>query len=146
MRAALDTNILVYAEGLNGEARQTAARDLLLGIVVETIVPAQVLGEVFRVLTRKARRTAGAARAAVLDWRDAYLVQDTTAAVLASAMDLAADHAFDIWDAVIVAAAAEAGCRVLLSEDMHDGFTWRGLTVVDPFREANAPLLNLLRG
>ena len=34
----------------------------------------------------------------------------------------------------------------LLSEDFHSGFTWRGVTVVNPFAEPRAPLLTgLLR-
>ena len=27
----------------------------------------------------------------------------------------------------------QAGCRLLLSEDLHEGFTWAGVTVVNPF-------------
>ena len=44
-----------------------------------------------------------------------------------AATDLAVDRDLSIWDAVILAAAADAGCRLLLSEDMQDGFAWRGL-------------------
>jgi predicted nucleic acid-binding protein len=42
---------------------------------------------------------------------------------------------------LILAVTAEAGCRVLLSEDMHEGFTWRGVTVVNPFAAIVHPLL-----
>ncbi len=38
-------------------------------------------------------------------------------------------------------ATAEAECRILLSEDMQDGVTWRGLTVVNPFVQPPSPLL-----
>ncbi len=37
-----------------------------------------------------------------------------------------------IWDAIVLATAAEAGCRMLLSEDMQHGFTWSGVTIVNP--------------
>jgi predicted nucleic acid-binding protein len=50
-------------------------------------------------------------------------------------------HRFDIWDAVIVSASAEAGCRVLLSEDMQDGFVWRGMTIINPFAIVPHPML-----
>jgi hypothetical protein len=33
----------------------------------------------------------------------------------------------------ILSAAAQSGCRLLLSEDLREGFTWAGVTVVDPF-------------
>ncbi len=36
-------------------------------------------------------------------------------------------------DALILNAAAEAGCELLLSEDMASGFAWRGTVVVNPF-------------
>jgi predicted nucleic acid-binding protein len=36
----------------------------------------------------------------------------------------------------MLAVAAQAGCRVLLSEDMQHGFTWRGATIRDPFSAA----------
>ncbi len=59
-----------------------------------------------------------------------------------TAADLANDHRLGIWDAVILSAASRAGCRMLLSEDMQNGFTWGGVTVVDPFA---SPMHELLR-
>jgi predicted nucleic acid-binding protein len=134
MRVALDTNILAYAEGVNGQERRNAALAALRGLAAEEVmVPAQALGELFVVLTRKARREAAAARAAVLGWSDGYALIDTTPAVIQEAMELVATHRLGFWDAVMLAAAAQAGCRWLLSEDMQDGFTWRGVTVRNPF-------------
>ena len=105
------------------------------------VIPAQVLGELFRVLTRKARWPAKRAQAAVSDWQASASVPPTTASTLSAALDLAVDHAIPIWDAVVLSVAAEAGCRVLLSEDYAEGFTWRGLTVVNPFAPERHPLL-----
>ncbi len=134
MRIALDTNILVYAEGLNGADRQQAAQAVLAGLAAdELVVPAQALAELFTVLTRKARWPAARARAAVLAWHDACLVGETTAGVLLEAMDLATMHQYSLWDAIMLATAATAGCRVLLSEDMQDGFLWRGVEIRNPF-------------
>jgi predicted nucleic acid-binding protein len=50
-------------------------------------------------------------------------------------MELAVAHKFALWDAIMLAAAAASGCRVFLSEDMQDGFTWRGVTIRNPFRQ-----------
>lgn len=134
MRVALDTNILVYAEGLNGEDRQRAAEAVLAGLAADDlVVPAQALAELFTVLTRKARWPASRARAAVLAWHDACLVGGTTAGVLLEAMDLATLHQYSLWDAIMLATAAAAGCRVLLSEDMQGGFLWRGVEIRNPF-------------
>ena len=137
MRVALDTNILVYAEGIDGPARRTAALDAIDGLAAdEIILPVQALGELFRVLTRKARLTPAQARLAVEAWSDGYALAATSPEVLHDAMDLAARHRLAIWDAIILATAAQAQCRLLLSEDMQDGFAWRGVTVRNPFAVA----------
>lgn len=142
MNVALDTNVLAYAEGTNGTAMREKALDLIQGLPQDSIVlPVQTLGELFNVLVRKAKRRPARARAAVLSWRDAYPAVDTSAAVMASATDLAAAHGLTIWDSVVLSASAEAGCRLLLSEDLQEGFTWRGVTVTNPFAQAFHPLL-----
>jgi predicted nucleic acid-binding protein len=145
MKIALDTNILAYAEGVNDAERRDAALDIV-GRLPQTaiLVPVQSLGELFHVLMRKAGRDADAARAAVLGWRDAFSLIETSPAVLLAAMDLAADHQLTIWDAIILAAAAAAGCRLLLSEDLQDGFTWNGVTVTNPFAKSRHALLDAM--
>jgi len=145
LRAALDTNILAYAEGTNGPARKDAALALIDRLPASEIaVPAQALGELFNVLVRKAGRSPAEARVAVRAWQDIFAVIDTTDRVLTRATDLAADHRLSIWDSVILAAAAEAGCRLLISEDMQPGFTWGGVTIVNPFAAAPQSALALL--
>ena len=148
MRVALDTNVLAYAEGVDGRDRRDTALALVRALPrAATVIPAQVLGELFHVLTRKAGRSRAEARDAVLSWRDAFAVVGTTPDVLLAAADLATDHHFGIWDAVILSAASRAGCRLLLSEDLQDGFTWGGVTVVDPFAPSRHPLLDeVMRG
>lgn len=145
MRIALDTNVLAYAEGTNGGAMRDKAIKVIQQLPPEAIVlPVQTLGELFYVLVRKAKRRPDRAQSAVLSWRDAYAEVETSAAVMISAMDLACDHGLTIWDSVVLATAAEAGCRLLLSEDLQEGFTWRGVTVTNPFAATLHPLLAAL--
>ena len=142
MRIALDTNILAYAEGAGDKARCKAARTLIERLPVEAILlPAQTLGELYRVLTGKTKRKAAPARKAILSWADSFEIADSTWTAFQSALDLAADHQLQIWDALILSVAAENHCRLLLSEDFQDGFTWRGVTVLDPFAAPENPLL-----
>ncbi|TIP31923.1 MAG: PIN domain-containing protein, partial [Mesorhizobium sp.] len=84
-------------------------------------------GELYNVLIRKAGRSPQTACDALLSWRDAFSVTATTPEVMTMAADLAADHRFGTWDAVILSAASQARCRLLLSEDLQDGFTWGGV-------------------
>lgn len=145
MTTACDTNVLAYAEGTNGAAMKRRALDLLGRLPSESmLIPVQALGELFNVLVRKAGRHPADARASILAWQDAYLTVPTSPAVMARAVDLATDHRLSIWDAVILSAAADAGCRLLLSEGLQDGFTWSGVTVVNPFAAKPHALLESL--
>ncbi|MGO9123609.1 MAG: PIN domain-containing protein [Terriglobales bacterium] len=146
MRLALDSNVLAYAEGVNGAARKKTALDMIARLPEQsTFLPVQALGELFHVLVRKAGRSPERARAAILSWQDAFPLIETSSSVMLAATDLAVGHQLSIWDAVILSASAAAGCRLLLSEDMHPGFTWSGVTVVNPFAQEKHDLLaNLL--
>lgn len=147
MKLALDTNILAYAEGVNGADRRDRALDLIARIPQDAgMIPAQALGELFNVLVRKAGRERAEARDALLAWRDVFPATETSPETIILAADLSADHELGIWDAVIIAASSQAGCRLLLSEDMHDGFTWGGVTVANPFLSTPSPMLEALLG
>jgi hypothetical protein len=54
---------------------------------------------------------------------------------------LATDHRLSIGDSVALSAAAGAGCQFLLSEDLQEGFTWRGVTIANPLSSARHELL-----
>jgi predicted nucleic acid-binding protein len=142
MRIALDTNILVYAEGVNGAVRAKTTTEIIKQLPEsDTFLPVQVLGELFRVLIGKSTFSAPEARAIVLRWQDTFPLIETSPSILVAALDVAADHGLSIWDAIILSAASEAGCRLLLSEDMQEGFTWGGVTVVNPFAAKKHALL-----
>ncbi len=145
MKVALDTNVLAYAEGINGTKQREAALAIIRKLPQEVcVIPIQVLGELFNVLVKKAGKSRSEARDALLSWRDAFSVVPTSPEILLAAADLASDHQLGIWDAVILSATAHAGCRLLLSQDLQDGFTWAGVTVVDPFASQPHPLLRAL--
>ncbi len=142
MRVAIDTNVLAYAEGLGDAKRCKRAADVVAGLDANNVVlPAQVLGELFNVLTKKAGRSAEQARDAVLSWSDAFDVADSTRDAVTAACDLAAAHQLQFWDALIVSVAVRQQCRVLLTEDLNEGFVWQGMTVVNPFALKAHPLL-----
>lgn len=145
MNVAVDTNVLAYAEGVNGAKYRDAALGLLQALPPDsTLVPVQALGELFTVLVRKAGKSRSAAAAAVLSWGDAFPLIETSNDVLLAATDLADAHQLSLWDAIMLSAAADARCRLLLSEDLQEGFTWRGVTVANPFAPRRHPLLDAL--
>jgi predicted nucleic acid-binding protein len=140
---ALDTNILVYSEGLERSATDRAkvnqSQALLEALSLsgeDWVIPAQALAELHSVLVRRDGQTPKRASATVNRLALLCEVASTSPSVLGAALELSGGHHLQIYDAVILAAAAEAGCDLLLSEDMHDGFAWRGVTVTNPFGPA----------
>jgi predicted nucleic acid-binding protein len=148
-RVALDTNVLAYLAGVSrnaaDEAKIAQVRDVIarLGRSVSLLAPAQTLGELFVVL-RRSGASAEEARAILLEFAQAFGTAASESRTVLAAADLVVDHKLQFWDALIVTAAADAGCTMLLSEDMQDGFVTRGLTIVDPLRAEPHPRLAVL--
>lgn len=147
MRIALDTNVIVYAIGVDDSERQAKALDIIDSIPASDIVlPAQVLAELFRVLAGKVRLSREESALVTLHWASRYEAAGTSVNVTMQSLRLAVLHHITIWDALVLTTAAEANCRLLLSEDMHHGFTWSGVTVVNPFASPRHPSLTELLG
>ena len=93
MRLALDTNILAYAEGIGDETRCLSARKLVKKLTdSEVILPAQTLGELYRVLVAKDKRNNSQIRKTVLEWADSFIVADSTCFAFQNALDLKVNH------------------------------------------------------
>jgi len=142
MRFALDSNVIIYAEGLNDEWRRDRAADLLEAIdVSDVVIPLQAAGEVLLALVSRAGIARAVAMRRIRRWVEEYRTQETDIAVFTGAMEIVEHHSLRIWDSIILSAAQEGGASILLSEDMQDGFKWRGVTVVNPFTEHPAPIV-----
>jgi predicted nucleic acid-binding protein len=148
-RVALDSNILVYLAGVSRTAdddpKVEAVRALVeaLGEKASLVAPVQALGELVVVL-RRSGASAEEARAVLIDMAEGVNVAPSELRTALSAADLAADHRLQFWDAMILSAAVDAGCTLLLSEDMQHGFVARGITVVNPLAGAAHPRLEAL--
>jgi hypothetical protein len=62
-------------------------------------------------------------------------VRDISVLTHEAALALARDHSLAFYDALIVAAAIEAGCDTLFTEDMQHGRKFGSLAIVNPFIE-----------
>lgn len=129
MRPFLDTNILVYA--VSNDPRQARAQELL---TAGGTISVQVLNEFTNVLLNKLRRGWPEIEAALEDVCAVLApAAPLTVAMHQAARNLARDHGLSFYDTLIAAAALEAGCDTLLSEDMQDGRVIPGLRIVNPF-------------
>ncbi|MEP7221576.1 MAG: PIN domain-containing protein [Novosphingobium sp.] len=140
IRIALDSNVLAYLAGVcrvpQDEAKIATTRDLIgrLSGKASLIAPTQTLGELFVVL-RRGGASAEEARAILLVFAETFGTAASQAQTTVAAADLVVDHKLQFWDALILTASAEAGCSVLLSEDMQHGFVSRGVTIVNPLAD-----------
>ena len=143
---ALDSNILVYLAGtafVPADIPKIARVQILVGSlnkVAILVAPVQALGELFVVLKRAGADPADA-RDIVNEYSQSFLPAASLPQTMAAALDLVVEHKFQLWDALILTAASQAGCTLLLSEDMQHGFTHRGLTIVNPLTETLHPQL-----
>jgi predicted nucleic acid-binding protein len=137
--AAVDTNILVFAAGLRRVEADEAKIAKSISLIAELTrsqlirIPAQALAELRHVLIRRSGRDSNAVSNRMAKYLALGEAIPTSHSVLQEAFQLAADHHLQTYDAIILAAAAQAGCDILYSEDMQHGFEWNGVLVVNPF-------------
>ena len=143
MRVSLDTNVLVYAANADAGPRYVRAVELIdRALRADCVLTLQSLGEFFNVATRKYRLPPAEAQVFVDAWRDAFPVHAADEETLVEAIEAVTRHHLSFWDAMLWATVRRAGCRLLLSEDLQDGWRQGGVTVVNPFEPANAALLD----
>lgn len=126
----LDTNVLVYL--LSKDATKADRAEALLRD--NPVISVQVLNEFVSVARRKAKLPWPDIRESLGIIRALCAVRPLTVATHDLALDIAERFGFAIYDSLIVAAAAEAGCRRLWSEDMQHGQIIDGVAIANPFR------------
>jgi predicted nucleic acid-binding protein len=134
-RSFFDTNILIYADDKATPAKQKCALELVAEHrrTGTGVVSLQVLQEYFVTVTRKLHVDARIARRKVELLAEFDVAAPELADILA-AIDLHRLYGFSFWDALVVRAAKQAGCTVLLSEDMQEAREIDGIQIVNPFR------------
>ena len=128
----IDTNVLAYAFDSDSPFKQATAQDLIKA--GNFIISAQVLGELYVTLTRKLTRPVptDVAKQAI-DELCVLPVIATSASLVAAGVETSIRHQLSYWDALIIEAAVAAGCKTLITEDLADGSTIRGVDIVNPF-------------
>jgi predicted nucleic acid-binding protein len=134
MRLALDSNVLIYAEGGKDAERRLLAHRIIGGVMPsEIVIPLQAAAETFRWLVKKGGLTHERAAERTRWWTNSFMTQDMDRSVFEGAIALVSAHRLQFFDALILSAAEESGATLLLTEDLQDGFRWRGVTVANPF-------------
>jgi predicted nucleic acid-binding protein len=136
VRYFFDTNVLVYSRDRSEPRKRDIARVLIEEAIAEGsfVVSAQVLAEFYATALRCNLLGPAEALELVRFWSPHDTVV-TTLEVLLGGLELHQRHSLSVWDALIVQAAIDARCEVLLTEDLQHGRRFGELTVENPFRE-----------
>jgi predicted nucleic acid-binding protein len=125
-----DTNVLIYLASSDTARAERAEAIISAGGTISV----QVLNELANVARRKMHLSWNDTRAFLSMIRGLLLVNPLTAEIHENGLVLAERYGLSVYDAMIVASAFHAGCRVLWSEDMQNGMTLeKRLRIVNPF-------------
>jgi len=136
-RFFLDTNVLVYALTRTDLSKQAAAVRLLTDAIDsgKGIISFQIVQEFFSVAFRRFNpplTLIEAEQFLAMPLRPLLAVHSSYA-LYSMALQLTHRHALSWYDSLIVAAALEANCRILYTEDLQHGQKFSDLRVVNPF-------------
>jgi len=127
-----DTNVLLYLLS-EDDSRRLRAEEIFLA---KPQISTQVVNEFAANCIRKAGKTREDATTLAMALLDCCTVQAVAASTVRKGLELCLRYQLSIWDALILSAAIEAGCNILLSEDMQHGqIIDQTLTIVNPFKD-----------
>jgi predicted nucleic acid-binding protein len=133
-RFTLDANILVYSLNVDAGARHQTAKDIVeRSMLFDCWLTLQSISEFYSSSTRKRIIPMADAAAQAFDWLEIFPCVAASAATIRTALADALAGRASYWDALLVATAAEAGCTLVLSEDMADGALLGSVRVHKPF-------------
>ena len=131
-----DTNMLVYAATNQEPQKGDIARELIqhaLEVNHDGVISVQVMTEFANVM--KTRFNASATE--IDEWVSQFyplLATEVTMDVVRNAMYVKEEYGIQYFDALVVSAAEKLGCQEIVSEDLNDGQTYRGMKAVNPFK------------
>lgn len=131
--AFLDSNIIIYLIDTHLEKSEIAGQLVGYG----SHINAQVLVEIGNVCKRKLKWSKHEVSELWYQLMTDCRVTDITESTIAEAIYLTEKYDFQLFDAIIVSGALEAGCSILYSEDMqHELVVEDRLTIINPFLQA----------
>jgi len=134
-RLFVDTNILIYALDPDDPMKRAASADLLRRTIANhtLALSPQNLNECYRVLTQRRRLVPIEAARSFLTHLMPWCIAPLDAQTTVKAWAVQDEAGLAWWDALLIASALIAGCKLFASEDMQDGQLISGMRIVNPF-------------
>jgi predicted nucleic acid-binding protein len=135
-----DTNIFLYEiDSKAPKPKRQIARDLIREALSQrrSAISYQVIQEFLNVVTGKfsSSITISDAHEYVDTVFRQLIVVHSSLELFSEALGIHARHQLSWYDSLILAAAAEAGCSVLYTEDLQHGAKINGVKIENPFRK-----------
>ena len=128
---SVDTNVLIYLHDNSNQIKRAKATLILAG---NPKIPAQVISEYLNTTRRLLQLSKEDLLIQTAELFTACEVLPTSVFTLSLAASLIKKYQLQLFDAIVVAASLEGGCKLLYSEDMHNGLVVNGgLKIVNPF-------------
>ena len=136
-RFFLDTNVFVYAFDTRAPAKAKRAAQLIRRAVDtgQGVISFQVVQEFFNVALRRFAEPISVPEAEqyLTTVLQPLIAIHSSPALYLEALGIAEKHRIGWYDSIIVAAALQAGCGKLYSEDLQPGRSMDGLRIENPF-------------
>ena len=133
----IDTNIFIYSFDIDAHEKRDKAKEIIKTALIDGkgFISIQVIQEFYNVATRKFK--------APMDIISAKEYLETVFAQLnivypginfiSTGLDIQATTKYSFYDSLIISAALNSNCSILVTEDMHHGHKIQGLTIENPF-------------
>ena len=134
---AVDTNVLIYSIDALDAAKRRCAVDLIESLPeTDTVIPWQVACEVAAVMRTMAAsgKFRGDYAEAVASLRSCFPIALPQHSTLERSLRIQVQSQVSPWDALLIAACADAGVTRLYSEDMQSQPVIDGVALVNPFK------------
>lgn len=130
----VDTNIWVYAKIKSAELiKHEIAVSILRNASNQIFISTQVINEFYTVLVRN-RIEDRIIQNTIHQMLPEIKLQVVSLSTIIKSWELKLKYHYSVYDSLIIAAALEADCGVLLSEDMHHNQLIEGkLRIINPF-------------
>ena len=133
-RYFVDTDIFLYAHDNSSQKKQIIARELIYQVYStgSAVISTQVMAEFFQNFAVKFKRPYSDVIKEMHYMSRCKVIEQTMSLLLEGAR-LFNRYSVSLWDALIIAAAAEAGAETLYSEDLQYDQVISGVKIVNPF-------------
>lgn len=136
----IDTNVIIYLFDETSAEKSRVAEELVRQSLENGsgCISYQVVQETLNIVTRKLKASPDEARSLLDNVLEPLWRVNPTRTLYRRGLELQTRYRFGFYDCLIIAAALDAGCKTLYTEDLQHGQQVETVTIVNPFSAESA--------